>query len=366
MKKLYLYLALAIPFISMMSCSQNDKAKADGTIADTTAVEEKQQKTSSDSAKTTASKPEAVNKLTGTQSELDFMKNSGNWPKYQSGILPQMAEDAPEYCGKILQSGKKHFVIVDKGKMHVFLYDQFGNIIKKYPLACAKNYGNKKLKGDSRTTEGYFPAEGVYDSRNWKFTNDRGYTSPAKGVFGPWFIRVKGPIGIHGTSAPGSIGRRCSHGCIRVNNEHIKELIQYVDKGTPIIVSPGPKDMAVNAKEGTPTLAVVTEPGTAKATPGSFSMESKSSVASTKSTKKKESGEVASKDKAKVKDSKSSTASAKEETEISKPKADEAKDQNKSTETKKESEPAKSGESSKSSKSSESAKQSGSASEASN
>lgn len=269
MKKLYLYLAIALPLMGITSCAKADSAEAGSQKAATKTVAKQATKSKNTSSSNSSTKKKAAgNSLSTTQSQLDFMKNSADWAKYESGILPQMAEDAPSYCGKLLKSKKKYFVIVDKGKMHLFLYDKYGNVLKKFPIACAKNYGNKAKKGDSRTNEGYFEAMGVYDSREWKFTNDNGYTSPAKGVYGPWFIRVVRPIGIHGTSSPGSIGKRCSHGCIRVNNENIKELIKYVDAGTPIIVSPGPKDMAVNAKEGRPTLAVATEPGTPKAVPG--------------------------------------------------------------------------------------------------
>lgn len=272
MKRNHVCVALLMGLISMASCSQRD-AKDNDSIKTDTIKENTTAPTATDSVNsdtTAAKKPgEAVaSTLRSTQSQIEFMKNSGNWGKYESGVLPQMAEDAPEYCGKILESGKNHFVIVDKAKMHLFLYDRYGNVLKKFPIACAKNYGNKRKKGDSRTTEGYYPAEGVYDSRNWLYTDDYGHTSPAKGVYGPWFIRVVHPIGIHGTSSPGSIGKRCSHGCIRLNNENIKELVKYVDAGTPIIVSPGPRDMAVNQQEGKPTLAVVTEPGTPKAVPG--------------------------------------------------------------------------------------------------
>lgn len=330
MKKLYLYLALTLPLWSIVSCTNsnighNESSANDSAVtADSSSV--------SDSTKSVSKGSNSSEALMGTQSQLEFMKSSSNWGKYQTGVLPQMAHDAPEYCGKILKSGKKHFLIVDKGKMNLFLYDQFGNIIKKYPIACAKNYGNKAKKGDSRTNEGYFPAEGVYDSREWHFTNDAGYTSPAKGVYGPWFIRLVHPIGIHGTSSPGSIGKRCSHGCIRVNNEHIKEIIQYVDKGTPIIVSPGPKDMQVNAREGRPTLAVVTEPGTPKATPGNFSIAEPMASTST-DTKKKDNNDSSVKDKSSSSDLESDTNTSKENMGSSHSETEETKEAVKATES---------------------------------
>lgn len=207
--------------------------------------------------------------LPDTESQLTYMRTSGNWDKYREGILPQMAEDAPEYCEKILQAEGKRFIVVDKAKMKLFLYTPYGEVDKSYGIACAKNYGTKHKKGDSRTTEGIFKVKGVFDSTEWLFTDDNGYTSPKKGQYGPRFIRLNIPyIGIHGTGSPGSIGRRCSHGCIRVTNPNILELVKYVEEGMPVIISPGPRDMAVNESEGTKVLSVATEPGSSRARPG--------------------------------------------------------------------------------------------------
>lgn len=229
---------------------------------------------------------------------MNQMKKSPNWNKYQTGILPKMAEEVPEYCQRLLANEHDRFIIVDKAKMKLFLYDKYGRAEKEYGIACAKNYGTKVKKGDSRTSDGFFSAEGVYDSRNWLFTNDAGYTSPARGVFGPRFIRLKIPnttqIGIHGTSSPGSIGRRCSHGCIRVTNDNILELVNYVDVGMPIIVSPGPKDIAVNQREGRSIPSVTTELGTPRATADS-KMPAIPAVASTTKSSKSEASSASTK-----------------------------------------------------------------------
>ena len=45
-----------------------------------------------------------------------------------------------------------------------------------------------------------------------------------------------GVIGIHGTNAPGSIGRRASHGCIRMSNANIERLARLLPLGTPVRV----------------------------------------------------------------------------------------------------------------------------------
>ncbi len=45
-----------------------------------------------------------------------------------------------------------------------------------------------------------------------------------------------GEYAIHGTNAPGSIGRPVSYGCIRMHNRDIIELFQRVKVGTPVVV----------------------------------------------------------------------------------------------------------------------------------
>lgn len=286
MKKITPYLLVFVCFAMLASCSKADSAQTGSAGNEGIYVEN--QDSSANVAKDSSAAGKAATdsvvkkkepNLATTDAQIDYMKESGSWDKYESGILPQMAEDAPEYCEKILKNGKK-FIIVDKAKMKLFLYDPKGNILKSCGIACAKNYGTKHKKGDSRTTEGIFNVKGVFDSREWLFTNDEGYTSPAKGVYGPRFIRLNIPyIGIHGTSSPGSIGKRCSHGCIRVTNDNIMDLVKYVEEGMNVIISPGPRDMAVNKRENTRVLAVATEPGTPKAVAGNAPAVSQSSSA---------------------------------------------------------------------------------------
>lgn len=202
------------------------------------------------------------NPYSNADQAMEYMRNSGQWDKYSSGILPAMASENLEYCGRLLSNPYKYFIVVDKATMKVILFDRYGNVVKEYGMACAKNFGTKHKKADSRTPEGFFSAGSVYDSREWLFTDDNGVTHPQKGVYGPRFIRVSNPvttqIGIHGTGSPGSIGKRVSHGCIRLNNESIVDLVKYVQTGMPIIVNPGPHDRAVNSSEGVRVLSITT------------------------------------------------------------------------------------------------------------
>lgn len=192
-----------------------------------------------------------------------FMAGSPDSARFRRGIMWRLAETAPEYAESLLNSHSRRFLVCDKGKMRVFVYDSCGVEQASFKMAAGKKYGNKHKKGDCRTPEGFFRVEGVYNSTEWLYTDDDGVTSDVKGQYGPRFIRIKTqphrwPIGIHGTCAPWSVGGRRSHGCMRLNNDDIMALVEYVEKGMPVIISPGSKDQRVNLDEASPTRRVWT------------------------------------------------------------------------------------------------------------
>lgn len=198
-----------------------------------------------------------------TEDALQFIKDSPYRDRFEAGILPQMAVDAPEYAGKLLVNEHDGFLIVDKYTMKLYRYNRYGEEMERVGIACSSKYGSKHKRRDNRTPEGYFTIEGIYDSTDWLYTDDDGKTSDVKGQFGPRFMRLRTPvssqIGIHGTCAPWSIGGRRSHGCIRMTNENIMRFAEICKPGWPVIVSPGARDMRVNIDEGydIPSVAVV-------------------------------------------------------------------------------------------------------------
>lgn len=194
---------------------------------------------------------------------IAYMNRSADSARFASGVLPRMVETAPSYADSILNSAYERFLVVDKSKMRVFVFDSCGVQLVNYGIAVGKGAGNKQQKGDCRTPEGYFTAEGIYDSTKWLYTDDNGVTSPVKGQFGPRYIRLRSarrsfPVGIHGTCAPWSIGGRRSHGCIRLTNENIMALVEYAEPGMPIIVLPSERDQKANKKDGKLSLYFVT------------------------------------------------------------------------------------------------------------
>jgi lipoprotein-anchoring transpeptidase ErfK/SrfK len=81
------------------------------------------------------------------------------------------------------------------------------------------------------------------------FVNERYVLADARGPFGPNALGISahsnalrrvwvedGPIGIHGTNEPWSIGHAASHGCIRIANDVMRRLFPLAPAGTPVIV----------------------------------------------------------------------------------------------------------------------------------
>jgi lipoprotein-anchoring transpeptidase ErfK/SrfK len=80
------------------------------------------------------------------------------------------------------------------------------------------------------------------------YVNQRLLPDDPGGPFGPAALGVSaysevltgwaqgGPIGIHGTNAPWSIGRDVSNGCIRVPNATLERLFRLSFAGTPVLI----------------------------------------------------------------------------------------------------------------------------------
>jgi len=80
------------------------------------------------------------------------------------------------------------------------------------------------------------------------YVNQLLLTDDPSGPFGPGAIGISafsevlrdlpqgGPIAIHGTNAPWSVGRAVSHGCVRLANGVLKRLLAATPAGTPVII----------------------------------------------------------------------------------------------------------------------------------
>jgi hypothetical protein len=82
------------------------------------------------------------------------------------------------------------------------------------------------------------------------YVNQRLIPDDPSGPFGPGAIGISafspvltgwaqgGPVAIHGTNEPWSIGRAVSNGCIRVPNTVLERMFARTPAGTPVIIKP--------------------------------------------------------------------------------------------------------------------------------
>ena len=138
-------------------------------------------------------------------------------------------------------SAEEYWIKIDKEQLKLHLYKGKENIVKSYRVAIGKGVGVKKSRTDLITPEGTFKiwrviqdaTQLVYDP---KWFNEPG--EPQKGAYGAKLISFYNPwqIAIHGTNSPGSIGRKVTHGCVRLNNRDITQLVTYIKPGMRLVI----------------------------------------------------------------------------------------------------------------------------------
>lgn len=163
-------------------------------------------------------------------------------------------------------------IVINKDNQRLSVYDVMDGKIKDYNVSTGENPGNKLMKGDLKTPEGAFPIIGIENAADWSYDFKDG-KGPVLGAYGPNFIRLKVDdvnifqnvdldtnfaidnkfqgIGIHGTHLNNLIGKRASHGCIRMKNEDLKDLRQYIQAGTLVVIVPGKLDIQENTNPKT-------------------------------------------------------------------------------------------------------------------
>lgn len=142
----------------------------------------------------------------------------------------------------ILIPGKSfcQHIVVDKPNLRLYVINESDTTFN-VPIACGKYFGDKTAKNDYKTPEGSFTISKIQNSNKWKhdFKDGKGLR---KNAYGPLFIRLKAKnwkgIGIHGTCFPESIGTRDTEGCIRLRNEDLLSLRNYIYVGMRVIILP--------------------------------------------------------------------------------------------------------------------------------
>ena len=151
---------LSVGVISLASCSGHRQESSQDTIiaidtttsTDTTTTLPKDSVTAK--ADTLPDPPERLDYV--PQDVIALFEQEGHRDEYMSGVIAEIAKSSPSYARRLVNSSHSRFIVVDKGRMKVILYNRYGHEIVSYGMACARNYGTKRGKADCRTPEGFF------------------------------------------------------------------------------------------------------------------------------------------------------------------------------------------------------------------
>lgn len=132
-------------------------------------------------------------------------------------------------------------VVVSLSDRSVMALDMEGAVLARYPatLGSARDplpIGEWKINGVKRDpTYAYDPAL-FWDAKagQARATLPAGPNSPVGVV---WIDLSKESMGIHGTPSPSLVGKRQSHGCIRLTNWDASELADMVAPGMPALLT---------------------------------------------------------------------------------------------------------------------------------
>lgn len=129
--------------------------------------------------------------------------------------------------------GKAELLVVKKDyTLTLFIGGRF---VKQYKVGLGKEnktpVGTFEIVNPLANPDWYPPGGGVYkfgDKRNLLGTRWLGFKD-TPGVVG---------FGIHGTWEPETIGTMASNGCVRMRNDEVEELFDFVPRGSQVIIEP--------------------------------------------------------------------------------------------------------------------------------
>ncbi len=130
-------------------------------------------------------------------------------------------------------------IVVDKSESTLLAYDENDRIIGAFTVTSGSSHdplpiGEWDITGIARN-----PPFSYDPSLFWDVPDNHESRQLPPGPNGPvgvvWIDLSKEHYGIHGTSAPETIGRAQSHGCVRLTNWDAARLAQMVDQSTDVI-----------------------------------------------------------------------------------------------------------------------------------
>ena len=164
-----------------------------------------------------------------------------------------MASTAPELDAPLV--GADRYVVVHLAENRVYVFEGAEAI---WSAPAGTGTGFALSDGDHQwkfsTPRGMMRVrrmekDPLWEASDWHYV-EKGVKPPPqndpsrtmRGIMGSTAIYLGDGIAIHGTNAPQLLmnpdpdKRRVSHGCIRLTNEHARELMHMVEVGTPVLI----------------------------------------------------------------------------------------------------------------------------------
>ena len=149
-------------------------------------------------------------------------------------------------------SERSNGIVINISEMRLYhFYKQKGvHLVKTYPIGIGDE-GNNTPEGKFKVTEKivhpawHVPAAIRKEKPELPEVVPAGPNNP----MGDYAMRLSnGTVLIHGTNIPWGIGKRVSHGCIRLYPEDIKELFHNTPTGTKVTIINQPVKAGLNGK----------------------------------------------------------------------------------------------------------------------
>ncbi|MGN6186984.1 MAG: L,D-transpeptidase [Thermoanaerobaculia bacterium] len=158
---------------------------------------------------------------------------------------PLFAQDIEGLPDSASRAGK--VITIDVSKNEIYYFND-GELVRKAPVAT----GSDKVLRKGRRVWWFRTPRGrhevlrkikdpVWRKPDWAFVEEGKPIPPAnsplreeRGTMGKYALDLGERVMIHGTNDPKSIGRRVSHGCIRVPNDMLALLWKEIEVGTEV------------------------------------------------------------------------------------------------------------------------------------
>lgn len=137
----------------------------------------------------------------------------------------------------VLPDAPKEGIVINLADLRLYWFPQEG-AARSYPIAVGRQ-GWQTPDGTTRVTRkrrnpNWTPPASIREEKPWL---PRVVPAGPDNPLGAHAIDLGWPAYlIHGTNRPAGVGRRVSHGCIRMYPEHVAELFAVVPVGTPVRV----------------------------------------------------------------------------------------------------------------------------------